>query len=184
MNLCVFCASSRRSEPAFGPLADATGAALAAAGHTLVWGGGSTGLMGRVARAAQAGGARVVGVIPESMTGREIAYADADELVVTQTMRQRKQVMDDRSDAFLVLPGGFGTLEELSEVITHRFLNFHAKPVVILNHDGFYDPLLALFERFYATGLASDGYRKDYRVADTLDEALSALASAFNEPRP
>ena len=178
MHVAVYCASSTASETTYGPLADATGTTLARVGHTLVYGGGSTGLMGRVARAAHAADGRVVGVIPESMTQSEVAYTDADELIVVDTMRQRKQIMDDRSDAFLILPGGFGTLEELSEVITHAYLGYLGtppKPVVILNPDGFYDPLLAMFDRFIETGMAKPRYRDVYTLVHTPDQALAAV---------
>ena len=165
MHLAVYCASATTSEPAYGALADATGTALVRAGHTLVYGGGSTGLMGRVARAVHAAGGKVIGVIPQSMTETEVAYSAADELIVVNTMRERKQVMDDRSDAFLILPGGFGTLEELSEVITHAYLGYLGtppKPIVILNPDGFYDPLLKAFDRFIDAGMAKPRYREVY----------------------
>ncbi|MEL7086994.1 MAG: TIGR00730 family Rossman fold protein, partial [Planctomycetota bacterium] len=147
-SVCVYCSSSPRAEPTFGEIGDRIGDEIARRKQTLVYGGGSTGLMGRVARAVHARGGTVVGVIPESMKKIEVAYLDADELIVTQTMRQRKHEMDERADAFLILPGGFGTLEELSEVITHRYLKFHDKPIVLLNTDGFYDHLIALFEHF------------------------------------
>jgi uncharacterized protein (TIGR00730 family) len=140
-----------------------------------VYGGGSTGLMGRVARAVHAHGGRVVGVIPESMKSVEVAYLDADELIETRTMRQRKHEMDERADAFLILPGGFGTLEELSEVVTHRYLKFHDKPIVLLNADGFYDHLLGLFEHFMATGMAKPAYRDMYTVAEDVNAAMARL---------
>jgi len=177
LNICVYCSSRNEVEPAFGDLADAVGQQLAAAGHTLVYGGGSTGLMGRVARAVHAHSPRghIVGVIPAAMKSVEVAYLDADELVETQTMRERKHEMDERADAFLILPGGFGTLEELSEVITHRYLKFHNKPIVILNPDGFYDHLLGLFEHFIETGMAKDVYREMYVVTDDVDQALKHL---------
>ena len=178
MHLAVYCASSAASETAFGALADAAGDALARAGHILVYGGGSTGLMGRVARAVHAAGGHVVGVIPESMTNTEIAYEASDELIVVNTMRERKQLMDDRSDAFLILPGGFGTLEELSEVITHAYLGYLGtppKPIVIVNPDGFYDPLLAAFDRFVESGMAKPRYREVYAVVETVDEAMTTL---------
>ncbi len=179
LNVCVYCSSRNEVEPAFGAVADAVGQHLATAGHTLVYGGGSTGLMGRVARSfhthAIPGGGKIVGVIPASMKSVEVAYLDADELVETVTMRERKHEMDERADAFLILPGGFGTLEELSEVITHRYLKFHHKPIVILNPDGFYDHLLALFDHFIETGMAKDVYREMYVVTDDVDEAMNAL---------
>lgn len=178
MHLAVYCASAAASEPAYGALADAAGTALVQAGHALVYGGGGTGLMGRVARAVHAAGGRVVGVIPESMTDTEVAYTAADELIVVDTMRERKQRMDDLSDAFLILPGGFGTLEELSEVITHAYLGYLGappKPIVILNPDGFYDPLLKAFDRFIETGLAKPRYRDMYVVVETVEQAFVAL---------
>lgn len=175
LSVCVYCSSSSQVESAFGWVGDQVGAQIAQDGHKLVYGGGSTGLMGRVARAVHAEGGTVVGVIPESMRNVEVAYLDADELIVTQTMRERKHEMDERADAFLVLPGGFGTLEELSEVITHRYLKFHDKPIVLLNTDGFYDHLIALFEHFIETGMAKDVYREMYVVADGVDEAFALL---------
>ncbi|MEM1108561.1 MAG: TIGR00730 family Rossman fold protein [Planctomycetota bacterium] len=178
LHVCVFCSSTSRSEPAFGDLADEVGRRLAEAGHTLVFGGGSTGLMGRLARSVHAHKGRVIGVIPESMKSVEIAYLDADELVVTQTMRERKQVMDDRADAFLILPGGFGTLEELSEVITHRYLKFHDKPIVILNPDGFYNDLLVLFDHFIETGMAKASYREAFTVTNDIASAVKSLGDA------
>jgi len=180
MHLAVFCASSAASESAYGDLADATGRALAQARHTLVYGGGSTGLMGRVARAVHADGGHVIGVIPESMIHTEIAYQAADELIVVNTMRERKQVMDDRADAFLILPGGFGTLEELSEVITHAYLGHLGvppKPIVILNPDGFYDPLLKAFDHFIETGMAKTRSREMYVVVETVNRAFATLTS-------
>ncbi len=174
-SVCVYCASRGQVEPAFGALADELGAALGERGWSLVYGGGSVGLMGRVARATHAAGGRVVGVIPESMDTVEIAYRDADELIVVDTMRQRKQIMDDRADAFVILPGGFGTLEELSEVITHRYLKYHTKPVVIVNHDGFYDPLLELFRHFIEHGFASASFSEMYDVVDGVAGVLAAL---------
>ncbi|MEM8738384.1 MAG: TIGR00730 family Rossman fold protein [Planctomycetota bacterium] len=173
----VYCSSSGGNEPAFAEVGDRVGAGLAARGDTLVYGGGSTGLMGRVARAVHAHrpAGRVIGVIPEAMKTAEIAYESADQLIVTQTMRERKQEMDQRADAFLVLPGGFGTLEELSEVITHRYLKFHDKPIVILSPDGFYDHLLGLFEHFIDTGMAKPAYRDHYQVTPDVDRALGLL---------
>lgn len=174
-NVCVFCGSRDGDGEGYARLAETFGAALGQRGWTLVYGGGTLGLMGRIAKATQAHGGAVVGVIPEAMDTVEVAYRDAEELIVVDTMRQRKQIMDDRADAFVVLPGGFGTLEELSEVITHRYLDYHGKPVIILNHGGFYDPLLDLFDHFIAGGFASERFRESYVVADSLDDAIAAL---------
>lgn len=141
--VCVFCSSSGRIDPSYVELAAAVGTELARRGHSLVTGGGSISCMGAVARAARAGGARTVGVIPRVLVDLEVADHDADELVVTPDMRTRKGAMDDRADAFLTLPGGLGTLEELLEIWVARTLAMHGKPVVVLDPDGLYDPLRA-----------------------------------------
>ena len=175
MKVAVFCGSGDGDDAAYAQAAEATGRAIGSRGWTLVYGGGSAGLMGRVARATQAAGGAVVGVIPGSMMAVEVAFEAAEELVVTGTMRERKQAMDDRADAFVVLPGGFGTLEELAEVVTHRFLNHHAKPVVIVDVNGFWSPLRTLFEHFEGSRFAGRGYRDAYRFVATAEEAVAAL---------
>ena len=131
--VCVYCASSRRIPERYLELATEVGSAIAARGWTLVTGGGSISMMGAIARAARAAGGHTIGVIPQALIDMEVADHDADELVVTHDMRQRKGIMDERSDAFLALPGGIGTLEELMEVWTARHLNMHRKPVVVLD---------------------------------------------------
>lgn len=172
--ICVF-ASARDVEPVHHEAAARLGRIIGDRGDTLVYGGGAIGLMGVVARAVHARGGRVVGVIPQSMVTHEIAYRESDELVVTQTMRQRKQIMDRRSDAFVALPGGFGTLEELFEVITLRQLAMHDKPIVIINVGGYYDPLLDLFEHVYDQRFANRKHRRTYRVVSEPDAAFEGL---------
>ncbi|GLW62262.1 cytokinin riboside 5'-monophosphate phosphoribohydrolase [Actinomadura rubrobrunea] len=152
--VCVFCASSNRIDRKFIDLAAEVGAELARRGHTLVSGGGQVSCMGAVARAARAGGARTVGVIPEGLAALEIADHDSDELIVTPDMRTRKGEMDRRSDAFLVLPGGIGTLEELFEIWTSRVLGMHSKPLVLLDPYGVYEPLRHLMSRLADQGFA------------------------------
>ena len=144
--LCVYCSSSDRLDPKYYAAAEELGRALVAQGWGLVYGGSKNGLMGAVARGTKAAGGRVVGVIPEFMKARELAFAEADELVTVVTMRERKLLMETRADGFVVLPGGFGTLEEIMEILTLRQLDVVKKPCVFLNQDGFYDPLFALFE--------------------------------------
>lgn len=139
--ICVFCASSEAIAPHYVELGAEVGAELAARGHSLVSGGGSISAMGALARAARAGGAHTTGVIPQALVEWEVADHDADQLVVTPDMRSRKGEMDARSDAFLVLPGGIGTLEELLEIWVARVLRMHDRPVVVLDPDGLYDPL-------------------------------------------
>lgn len=137
----MYCASSQQIDPGHFALAAALGTRLAAGGHSLVSGGGRVSMMGAVAVAARAGGAHTVGVIPALLVPYEVADTDADELIVVDTMRERKQVMDERSDAFVALPGGIGTLEELFEIWTAASLGMHDKPVIVLDPDGFYAPL-------------------------------------------
>ena len=145
--LCVYCSSSDRIDQKYFAAAEALGAEMVVRGWGLVYGGGKTGLMGALARAVKAGGGRVVGVIPEFMKARELAYDEADELVTVVTMRERKLLMEARADAFVALPGGFGTLEEILEILTLRQLDVVKKPCVLLSQDGFYDDLLKLFQR-------------------------------------
>ena len=182
MNVCVFCASSNRVDTRFFAAARQLGRRLAERGDVLIYGGGMIGLMGEAARAVHAGGGRVVGVIPERLRIKEVAYEEADELIVTADMRERKAVLEQRSDAFLILPGGFGTLEELAEILTHQHLGYHDKPIAFLNVAGFYDPLLTLFEHFYATHTARATLRDTYFVTDRVDDAL-AYFDAY-KPRP
>ena len=153
--ICVYCSSSNRIALPYFDMADEVGRLLARRGYTLLYGGGNVGLMGQMARAVHAHGGRVVGVIPEALKTREgVAYHVADELITTETMQQRKAILFTRADAFLVLPGGFGTLEEFMEVLTLRQLGYHDKPIALVNTDGFYDPLLDLFEHFYREQVA------------------------------
>lgn len=153
MRICVFCSSSGRIDGRYLELADRAGAELARRGHTLVSGGATVSCMGAVARAAREGGARTVGVIPQALVEVEIADDDA-ELVVTDDMRSRKAEMDRRSDAFLVLPGGLGTLEELFEIWTSRVLGMHDKPIAILDPYGLYEPLRDLMKHLLDEGFA------------------------------
>ncbi|WP_405091101.1 TIGR00730 family Rossman fold protein [Micromonospora sp. NBC_01392] len=141
-DVCVFCASSRTLDDRWLALATETGAELARRGHTLVSGGGCVGMMGAVADGARAAGGRTLGVIPQTLVDLEVADLAADELLVTDGMASRKTLMVDRSDAFVTLPGGLGTLDELFEVWTTATLALHAKPMVLVDADGFYRPLL------------------------------------------
>ena len=141
-----------------------------------VYGGGNVGLMGGVARAMHEHGGHVIGAIPKALRKIEgVAYEVADELIVTETMQERKAILFTRADAFLVLPGGIGTLEELMEVLTLRSLGYHQKPIALVSTDGFYDPLLHLFEHFYAGGFAREKTRALYHVAETPEGAIDYL---------
>jgi uncharacterized protein (TIGR00730 family) len=183
-SICVFCASSEAIDARWVELGAAVGAELAARGHRLVSGGGSISTMGSLARAARAGGAHTTGVIPQSLVDREVADSDADELVVTPDMRSRKGEMDARSDAFLVLPGGIGTLEELLEIWVARVLGMHDKPVVVLDPAGLYAPLReqvrVLVEQRFLRAAAADVLR----WTTTVGEALDAVEAELARPAP
>jgi uncharacterized protein (TIGR00730 family) len=173
--ICVFCASSERIPKRYVDLAADVGAELARRGHTLVSGGGSVSCMGAVARAARAGGAHTVGVIPEGLLQWEVADEGADELVVTPDMRARKGEMDRRADAFLTLPGGIGTLEELLEIWTGRVLGMHDKPVVVLDPDGVFAPLRQQVDDLIATGFARESVDQAITWATDLQVAFDAV---------
>jgi uncharacterized protein (TIGR00730 family) len=173
--VCVFCASSERIPERYVELAAAVGAELARRRHTLVTGGGSVSCMGAVARAARSGGARTVGVIPEALLAWEVADEDADELVVTADMRARKGEMDRRADAFLALPGGLGTLEELLEIWVGRILRMHDKPVVVLDPDGVFAPLRRQVDDLVAAGFALESVQEAVAWATDVGEAFDLL---------
>lgn len=177
--MCVYCASGP-TDPQLLDLADRVGTAIAKRGWTLVSGGGTVSAMGAVARAARAAHGRTVGVIPKKLVHREVADTEADELVVTDTMRQRKQVMEDRSDAFLTLPGGIGTLEELFETWTAGCLGMHSKPVVLLDPGGHYDGLRAWLAGLVESGYVAASALDRLLVVHTVDDAM--LACARPEP--
>jgi uncharacterized protein (TIGR00730 family) len=178
LTVCVFCASSSRIEQRYVDLAAEAGTELARRGHSLVTGGAQVSCMGAVARAARAGGARTLGVIPEGLVKAEIADQDNHELVVTPDMRSRKAEMDRRSDAFLVLPGGLGTLEELFEIWTSRVLGMHEKPLVILDPYRLYDPLRELMQHLLEQGFARPKVFDAVGWTASIPEAFDLLEKA------
>lgn len=179
--VCVYCASSQRIDPRYLTLASQVGQAIAARHWTLVTGAGSISMMGEVARAVRSHGGHTIGVIPQALVEMEVADHDADELIVTRDMRQRKGIMDERSDAFLALPGGIGTLEELMEVWTARHLRMHPKPIVVLDPWDDFALLRAqiehLVDRQFMTRQAAD----EVCWTTTIDQALDAIASGWAE---
>jgi uncharacterized protein (TIGR00730 family) len=177
-NVCIYCGSSAGADPRFVEAADALGRALAQAGVGLVFGGGEEGLMGRVAHAALRHGGRVTGVIPTFLIRKEHALKEAQELIVVDNMHQRKQMMFERADAFVALPGGVGTLEELVEQLTWLQLRRHAKPVLIADIAGFWRPLLSLFAHMREQGFIRSGFELRYLVAEKIDDVLPMLRSA------
>ena len=174
-SVCVYCGSSSRVNSLYKDAARHLGTLLGEAGIELVYGGGRVGLMGIVADAALAAGGRVVGIIPGHLQALEVDHAGLTELVVVDSMHERKRMMVDRSDAFVVLPGGLGTLDEAFEVVTWKQLRLHDKPVVIADIGGFWAPLRALFDHITAEGFVSGGADRLYTVVETIDQVLAAV---------
>lgn len=177
-SICVYCGSRPGLEPGFADLARATGQWIGRHGGQLVYGGGNNGLMGVVADATLAAGGRVVGIIPKALVEREWAKLDCTELHVVDTMHERKRLMAERADAFLALPGGIGTFEELFEVWTWRQLGYHDKPVGLLNAAGYYDSLLVFLRSSVAHGFMSDWQMGLLQVGSDPSQLLPALVQA------
>jgi uncharacterized protein (TIGR00730 family) len=184
-SICVYCGSRPGSLPSYQAAAQAVGRLIGERGWRLVYGGGRAGLMGAVADAALAAGADVLGVIPQSLMDREVGHAGLGELRVVSTMHQRKQAMAEAADAFLALPGGIGTFEELFEVWTWRQLGYHDKPVGLLNVDGYYGPLMDFMERSVEGGFVSGDQLDLLQVGDdpaALLDRLGALCATALAP--
>jgi uncharacterized protein (TIGR00730 family) len=182
--ICVFCSSSERIAPSYVDLAADVGTELARRGHSLVSGGGRVSSMGAVARAARAGGATTIGVIPEALVDLEVADHDADELIVTPDMRARKGEMDRRCAAFICLPGGLGTLEELLEIWVSHTLGMHAKPIVVVDPDGVFGPLRAQVDALVDAGFVRAPARDVVQWAATAAEALDLVDAALRKGAP
>jgi hypothetical protein len=181
ISVCVYCGSRFGDDAVFERMARRLGARLGERGGQLVYGGGRVGLMGAVADAALSAGARVVGVIPQALMDREVGHAGLTELHVVQTMHERKQLMAERADAFVALPGGIGTLEELYEVWSWQQLGYHDKPVALLNVDGYYDALLAFMVHGHRRGFVSDAQHAALIVDDDVDRLLDRLTVAASK---
>ena len=173
--VAVYCGSANGNDLAFLAEAQALGTAIAAAGLGLVYGGASVGLMGAVADAALAGGSEVIGVLPDVLAGKEIAHAGLTRLELVSTMHERKARMAELADSFLVLPGGYGTLEELLEVVTWAQLRLHAKPCVLINTVGYWDGLLAFLDTAVDAGFLKAKNRALMRVAGSAAEAVGMV---------
>jgi uncharacterized protein (TIGR00730 family) len=187
-NICVYCGSGPGTNPAYVATARALGQSLAAADIGLVYGGGSLGLMGEVAKSTIAHGGRVTGIIPAFLSKKEQMLQDANELIVTDNMHERKMLMFERSDAFVALPGGIGTLEELVEQLTWSQLGRHTKPIIVANIDGFWAPFLALLKHMKSEAFIRPGLELGFVVVDRADQivpaALSAAAGAHGVTDP
>ena len=183
-NICVYCGSGVGGKPAYAEAARTLGHSLAQEGIGLVYGGGSLGLMGEVARATLEAGGRVTGIIPAFLSEREQMLRDVDELVVTEDMHQRKMLMFQKSDAFVALPGGIGTLEELVEQLTWSQLGQHQKPVIIANIDGFWTPFLRLLEHMRSDQFIRQNLDVRCTVVDRAEDIVpTVLKTAPGEPR-
>ncbi len=177
MRWCVFCGSQRGRNPAYERAARDLGALCAERGVTVVYGGGNIGLMGDVADATLAAGGAVIGVIPRALDEREVAHSGLTELHVVASMHERKKLMADLSDAFIVLPGGYGTFDEYCEMLTWAQLHIQAKPIVVVNVAGYFDPFLAMVDRMVAEGFVSAANRALVHVVETIAELPAAIAS-------
>lgn len=183
-NICVYCGSGLGNKPVYAEAARTLGRSIAEHGLGLVYGGGSLGLMGELARATLEAGGRVTGIIPAFLSEREQMLHDVDELVVTEDMHQRKMLMFQKSDAFVALPGGIGTLEELVEQLTWSQLGQHEKPVILANIDGFWTPFLTLLDHMRADAFIRENLEVRYEIVDRAEDIVPAvLKTAPGEPR-
>jgi uncharacterized protein (TIGR00730 family) len=174
LSVCLFCGSSDAADPKYTRAAADFGLATAQAGWRLVYGGGGVGLMGASARAAHEAGGRVLGVMPGFLRSRERLFDEVETLVVT-SMHERKQIMYDQSDGFVVAPGGIGTLEEVVELLSWKRLDLHGKPVIFLNVDGFWDTFFDLMRHSVASGFTPETFLRAWTVADTVEQAIEQM---------
>jgi uncharacterized protein (TIGR00730 family) len=173
--ICLYCGSRAGANPAYAAVAAELGATVGGRGWRLVYGGGDVGLMGVAARAALEAGGEVVGIIPRGLKEREQGLEELSELIITETLRERKGLMFERSDVFVAMPGGFGTLEEVVETLTLRQLRYHDKPIIFLNVAGYFDPLLQFFDHAVAEGFVHPAHLGLYDVADDVPALMGQL---------
>ena len=175
LNICVFLSSSDAVEPHYVELAMELGRTIGENGNTLVYGGNITGLMGKLADSVKNAGGYVYGVVPRKLHELGRSYPRCDELIISEDLRDRKAIMDEQADAFIALPGGLGTLEEIIEVLNLKYLRYHRKPVIFINHRGFYDSLFACFEQYYRENFTKRAVEQLYASLSTVDEILPYL---------
>lgn len=173
--ICVFSSSSSAVNSVYRDTAIDLGERLGKEGFDLTFGGANVGLMGVIAKTAQDHGARVTGVVPRSLVEKGIAYQEADELIVSNNLRDRKEIIESKSDAFIALPGGFGTLEEIMEIITLKQLQLHNKPIVFINTNDYYDNLIAQFEIGYLENFAKKDFKELYYVSKFAEDAIDYI---------
>lgn len=174
MNICVYCASSEKIDKSYIEAGEKFGLAMAQRGHTLIFGGGKYGVMGAVDRGVRKGNGNLIGVVPKFIEDMDVVDTNCT-LVRTETMRERKQIMEEKSDAFVMLPGGIGTFEEFFEILTLKQLNQHSKPVVLLNTNGYFTPLIDMLENAIEQKFMSDKCRKLYFVSDSQEEIFDYI---------
>ncbi len=174
---CVYCGSSHGADPMFAEITAELGTIMAKSGVRLVYGGGRVGLMGVVADAVMDAGGEAIGIIPQHLHDIEPQHNSLTELIVVDSMHTRKRMMADRSQAFVILPGGFGTMDECFEIITWKHLRLHNHPIVIFNVDGYWEPLLKLIAHMVESGFAPASYTHLFNVATTVDEVMGFLLS-------
>jgi uncharacterized protein (TIGR00730 family) len=173
--ICIFCASSDPIDPAFNETAIKLGQIIGRKGFELVYGGGCTGLMGIVAHSVKASGGKVIGILPELMNKKGIACDFADEIHITKNMHDRKLMMEEKADAFIILPGGFGTMDELFEILSLTQLEYHKKPIIIINVNHFYDSLFQFLEEIYLKNFANESFRNRYLITINAEEAMELI---------
>lgn len=183
-SLCVYCGSSRGTNPAFFKIAQELGSDMAQRGIRLIYGGGRVGLMGACADSVMAGGGEVIGIIPQHLQDLEVGHTGLTELKVVDNMHTRKRMMFDLSDAFCVLPGGLGTLEELFEVVTWRQLGIHDKPIIVLNAEGYWDRLVGMIDGIIDDGFAKPAVRQYFSVANSVGRLFDILSSPADTQEP
>lgn len=176
MNICVYCASSENIDKSYLNAGEAFGEALAENGHTLIFGAGKYGIMGAVARGSHRKNGNIIGIVPRFFDRYEVIFTEC-KLIKTDTMRERKKTMENKSDAFIMMPGGIGTLDEFFEMLTLKQLDRHRKPIVIYNVNGYFDSLLATLDKAIIEGFMSERYTKLFFVSDNKDEIFKYLDS-------
>ena len=181
-SICVYCSSSDAVDEKYFTLAENLGRLIGERGWELIYGGATVGLMGHVAKVAQKNGANVVGIIPKSLS--HIKNELVDELVVCQDLRERKAIMEERSTAFMALPGGFGTLDEVAEIITHKQLGFHRHPIVLINGENFYGHLQAFFDEIISKKFAKEDFRDFYYFAKSAQDAVQYVEDYVQPKTP
>lgn len=182
MKICVFCSSSNAVDQIYFEHAEQLGIQIGIRGHSLIFGGANVGLMEHIAKAVSQNKGHITGIIPQKIHDNKLSSSHPDEMIITPTMDARKNLMREKANAFIALPGGFGTLEEILEVITLKQLNYHQKPIVFINTNNFFNALFEQFEHSYVESFAKENYRKMYHVVNKPIDAISYIETYQHEP--